>query len=960
MRTVHRIAIAAFAVVATLATTGTGVFAAGNGQVTREQFVYDLDRAIGLQPVMPTTPDFTDVSPSNPYYGYIEAAYQKGYIQGLGNGLFGPTDFLTRAQMAKIEVTALGDTSAAQALMSQRSKFTDDAAIPSWARGYVLEASQLGLVRGYPNGKFVPGADITTSDESAFIQQFVSVLNGGTGTGPTTAAQVDVTASPSSAAVGQMVQLSAAVKTAGGTTVPGAAVSYTTSDANVILSGSQFIASAPGVYTIQASYDGITGLATINVYGLPVAIKLVPSGPVVADGQSTVTMQADVVDQNGNIVRNAQGNIALFYTATGGATSIVSASGVDVTPTNVTAAVQEGTTAPVVQGIATFSLRSGLAPGLTDSLEAAMYSGSGTVLSSPTDAQTTLSSIQEAATSLSVQAPQYLSANVSAQTLVKVQVLDQAGAPMLFASVPLSVSIAGPAAFGNGSTGQQGYLYSGSGDPTTPGAVKVPIQSIQGKTGQITLTVSATGLQSQTAQISSVIAGPPAALQVTSPSTTSFSESAATTGLTFGVAVVDAHGYPVSTNQTIEIRVDHNGAVANDIRIDGYTQSNSGVLDNGALAAGSFTVTGTASGANAGTYTIYASDPTAAVQAATPVTFTETPGPVAKAAVSAPQYVPLTNPTVTIQATLEDLYGNVVPVTGTVVNFVSAPGNQFPGVTLSSATATTQDGVASVQATLPVYVGKSYTVDVSGGGMATQPVTMSVVNTVAGSLTVAFTDMYQGGDSSGQYAYQHSKTTAQASDTVQIVIAAVDQYGQPVTNQLNSTVDIQFSNTGLVPQFSTGGALTPIGTNEWSTTLTSQGTVTISAIAETAGTVGVTATDTSIATSLSGSGDFTILPGRLWGYDVLDGSGNNVTTTYESVQASSPVELYVTPVDEYGNPTVTSTAATVSLSDGSAGGTFSLSPGGASISGFQMQPGQSQQIVYYENPRAGNYHIFAN
>ena len=57
---------------------------------------------------------------------------------------------------------------------------------------------------------------------------------------------------------------------------------------------------------------------------------------------------------------------------------------------------------------------------------------------------------------------------------------------------------------------------------------------------------------------------------------------------------------------------------------------------------------------------------------------------------------------------------------------------------------------------------------------------------------------------------------------MQINIAAVDQYGNPVQNQVNSTVDIQLSNTGLVPEFSSGGSLTPIGTNEWSTTLTSQ------------------------------------------------------------------------------------------------------------------------------------------
>ena len=959
MRTVHRIAITALAVAATLVSTGLGAFAAGNGNVNREQFVYDLDRAVGLQPVIPATPDFTDVPQSSPYYGYIEAAYQKGYIQGLGNGLFGPTDLLTREQMAKIEVTAVGDAAAAQTLMTTRSSFSDDSAISSWARGYVIEASKLGLIKGYPNGKFVPGADITTSDESAFIRQFTAVLSGGSSGGTTAPSTISVTASPTSAAVGQMVQLSSVVTSSSGATVPGASVTYTSSDANVILSGNQFIASAPGVYTVQASYGGLTGLATIKVYGLPVAIKLVPSGPVVADGESTVTLQAEVVDQNGNVVQNATGDIALFYTSTGGATTIEGSGGVSVTPTNVTAAVQQGAATSVVQGVATFTLQSGLAPGLKDTLEAAMYTGTGTVLSTPTDAQVTLTAVQETPTSISVQAPQYLTADVSTTQTVKVQVLDQAGAPMLYGSTPVTVSMTGPATFGNGSTGQQGYLYTGTGDPNSPEVVKVPIESLQDKTGAVSLTVSATGLASKTAQISAVIAGPAAALQVTPPNTTSFAEAPSPAGLTFGVALVDAHGYPVSSNQTLEIRVDHNGAVANNIRIDGYSQSNSGVLDNNALSAGSFMITDSGVGANAGTYTIYVSDPNGNVQAATPVTFTETPGAVAKVVDTAPQYVPLVNPTVTITATLEDQYGNVVPTNGAVLTFTNAPGNQSPGVTLSSATATTQNGVATVQATLPVYVGVTYTVDVSGAGFPTQGVSLSVVNTVAGSLTVTTTDMYQGGDSSGSYAFTHSKTTGEASDTVQILISAVDQYGQPVTGQANSTVDIQFSNKGLVPQYSTGGSLTPIGTNEWSTTLTSAGTVTISATAETAGTVGITATDTSFASNLSGSADFTVLAGHRWGYSVLDGSGNNTTTNYESVQANSPVELFVTPVDEYGNPTVVTSTATVNLTDGGAGGTFSLSSGGSSVTSFQMTPGESQQIVYYTNQHSGSYHISA-
>ena len=75
---------------------------------TRAEFVQSLDQTLNISPVYPSTPDFTDVPVSSSYYGYIEAAYQAGWISGVGGGLFDPNGLLTRAQVAKIEVLALG------------------------------------------------------------------------------------------------------------------------------------------------------------------------------------------------------------------------------------------------------------------------------------------------------------------------------------------------------------------------------------------------------------------------------------------------------------------------------------------------------------------------------------------------------------------------------------------------------------------------------------------------------------------------------------------------------------------------------------------------------------------------------------------------------------------------------------------------------------------------------------
>ncbi|HMA35049.1 MAG TPA: S-layer homology domain-containing protein [Chloroflexia bacterium] len=53
-------------------------------------------------------PHFSDVPPSSPDYPYIETAYNHGVISGYGDGTFQPNWTVTRGQMSKMIVNALG------------------------------------------------------------------------------------------------------------------------------------------------------------------------------------------------------------------------------------------------------------------------------------------------------------------------------------------------------------------------------------------------------------------------------------------------------------------------------------------------------------------------------------------------------------------------------------------------------------------------------------------------------------------------------------------------------------------------------------------------------------------------------------------------------------------------------------------------------------------------------------
>src|SRR5207253_11398075 len=53
-------------------------------------------------------PHFSDVSPSDPFYDYIETAYNRGIITGYQDGTFRGDNNVSRAQLCKIIVNAQG------------------------------------------------------------------------------------------------------------------------------------------------------------------------------------------------------------------------------------------------------------------------------------------------------------------------------------------------------------------------------------------------------------------------------------------------------------------------------------------------------------------------------------------------------------------------------------------------------------------------------------------------------------------------------------------------------------------------------------------------------------------------------------------------------------------------------------------------------------------------------------
>ena len=107
------------------------------------------------------TPGFSDVPQSHPYYSSIQKLASLGAVTGFPDGSFRPDGFVTRQQMAKIVVTAVGKHTEAVDNQSHPtfSDMTPDMGLP-YPFDFVEEAAASGMFVG-SGGKFNPDANIS-------------------------------------------------------------------------------------------------------------------------------------------------------------------------------------------------------------------------------------------------------------------------------------------------------------------------------------------------------------------------------------------------------------------------------------------------------------------------------------------------------------------------------------------------------------------------------------------------------------------------------------------------------------------------------------------------------------------------------------------------------------------------------------------------------------------------------
>ncbi|WP_455558406.1 leucine-rich repeat protein [Agathobaculum hominis] len=144
----------------------------GNGKYTFTMPASKVEINATFVKEVETSP-FNDVSTTAYYYEAVKWAQEKGITGGIGNGLFGPNQPCTRAQIVTFLWRAAGSPEPKNA-----GSFTDVSADSYYAKA-VAWAVENGITGGTGDGKFSPDATCTRAQSVTFLYRAL-------GTAPTT------------------------------------------------------------------------------------------------------------------------------------------------------------------------------------------------------------------------------------------------------------------------------------------------------------------------------------------------------------------------------------------------------------------------------------------------------------------------------------------------------------------------------------------------------------------------------------------------------------------------------------------------------------------------------------------------------------------------------------------------------------------------------------------------------
>ncbi len=150
---------------------GEKLFAPGRN-ITREEMLTMLLNAYGVDVSGAAIDKFADVSANAWYAPYVAKGYELGVTSGISDTMFGSGREITREEAAAMALSI--SQAFGKSFYADGTVFTDDASIASWAKTAVYALKGAGVINGIGDGTFAPKANCTRAQAAVIIYALIN------------------------------------------------------------------------------------------------------------------------------------------------------------------------------------------------------------------------------------------------------------------------------------------------------------------------------------------------------------------------------------------------------------------------------------------------------------------------------------------------------------------------------------------------------------------------------------------------------------------------------------------------------------------------------------------------------------------------------------------------------------------------------------------------------------------
>ncbi|WP_312637291.1 GLUG motif-containing protein [Oscillibacter sp.] len=143
--------------------------------MTRGMLVTALGRLANVDTKAYTSNSFTDVKADSAFRPYIEWAYKKGIVQGIGNSQFAPDRAIAREEIAVIFANYAKATGYTLPVTRTAATYADASGIGSTYKTAVTAMQQAGIMMGGTNNKFNPKSSATRAEVSSMLHRYIKL-----------------------------------------------------------------------------------------------------------------------------------------------------------------------------------------------------------------------------------------------------------------------------------------------------------------------------------------------------------------------------------------------------------------------------------------------------------------------------------------------------------------------------------------------------------------------------------------------------------------------------------------------------------------------------------------------------------------------------------------------------------------------------------------------------------------